>query len=77
MPVEASNENLDDVMAELRHRAVGIRDEVLERVVSPMLEPAWEGTSLNSSPRERPGAPLCGRGAPGAFGRRDRSPRVR
>ena len=73
MPVGASNENLDDVMAELRHRAAGVRDEVLERVVSPTPEPAWEGTSLNSSPRERPGAPLCGRGAPGAFRRRDRS----
>ena len=77
MPVEASNENLDDVMAELRHRSAGIRDEVLERVVSPTLEPAWEGTSLNSSPRERPGAPLCGRGAPGALQRRDRSSRGR
>jgi hypothetical protein len=33
--VEPSNENLEEALEDIRHRAAGIRDELLERLSEP------------------------------------------
>ena len=48
----AANENLDEVLVEIRRRAAGIRDELFERIALPGDE----------------GAPPCGRGVPSPGG---------
>jgi hypothetical protein len=49
MPRYAANENLDEVLVEIRRRAAGIRDELCERIALP---------------GDDGGAPPCGRGVP-------------
>jgi hypothetical protein len=42
--VGASNENLDQVLSEIRQQAVCVRDELFEAVIRPRGEPAAEIT---------------------------------
>ncbi len=49
----AANDNLDEVLVEIRRRAAGIRDELCERIALP---------------GDDEGVPPCGRGVPSPGG---------